>query len=61
MLPCGARLAIRYGGATAYTEVIDNRLKATGRQFELTESLARRLGLDGTQQVRWRFARPPAS
>jgi hypothetical protein len=38
------------------TEVIDNKLKGQGRQFELTEALARRLGLDGTQAVSWRFA-----
>ena len=37
-------------------EVIDNKLKGQGRQFELTEALARRLGLDGTQAVSWRFA-----
>ena len=42
----------------AVTEVIDGRLKQPGRQFELTERLAQRLGLDGTQQIRWRFARP---
>jgi hypothetical protein len=58
VLPCGAKIAVRYGDATAFTEVIDNRLKAGGRQFELTESLARRIGLDGTQQIRWRFATP---
>jgi hypothetical protein len=56
VLPCGAKLLVRFGGDTVLTEVIDNRLKSAGRQFELTESLARRLGLDGTQQVRWRFA-----
>ena len=56
VLPCGAKLLVRFGGDTVLTEVIDNRLKSAGRQFELTEALARRLGLDGTQQVRWRFA-----
>jgi hypothetical protein len=59
VLPCGAKLLIRFGGDTALTEVIDNRLKSIGRQFELTEALARRLGLDGTQQVEWRFALRP--
>jgi len=36
--------------------VIDNQLKETGRQFELTQSLARLVGLDGTQAVEWRYA-----
>ena len=57
VLPCGVKLYIAYGGTELLTEVIDSRLKRQGRQFELTEALAQRLGIDGTQQVRWRFAR----
>ena len=56
VLPCGAKIVIAYGGTEVLTEVIDNRMKRPGRQFELTEPLAQRLGLDGTQQIRWRFA-----
>ena len=40
VLPCGAKLLVRYGGETILTEVIDNELVATGRQFELTPALA---------------------
>jgi hypothetical protein len=58
VLPCGAKIFISYGGAEVLTEVIDTRMKRTGRQFELTESLAQRLGIEGTQQIRWRFAQP---
>ena len=61
VLPCGARILIRYGGETVLTEVIDNRLKSAGRQFELTEKLAFMLGLDGTQEIDWRFAARPTS
>ena len=61
VLPCGARLLIRFGGQTVLTEVIDNRLKSAGRQFELTEKLAFLLGLDGTQEIDWRFAERPPS
>ena len=56
VLPCGAKLLIRYGGETVLTEVIDNELVATGRQFELTSALAALVGLDGTQEVEWRYA-----
>ena len=56
VLPCGAKIFIAYGGTEVLTEVIDSRLKRTGRQFELTEALAQRLGIDGTQQIRWLFA-----
>jgi hypothetical protein len=56
VLPCGAKIVIAYGGTEVLTEVIDNRMKRQGRQFELTEALAQRLGIDGTQQIRWRFA-----
>ncbi len=61
VLPCGAKLLIRFGGQTVLTEVIDNKLKSAGRQFELTDRLAADLGIDGTQEIDWRFAaRPPS-
>jgi len=56
VLPCGAKIFISYGGAEVLTEVIDTKLKQPGRQFELTEALAQQLGVEGTQQIRWRFA-----
>jgi hypothetical protein len=56
VLPCHAKIEIRFGDRTFLTEVIDNRLKAGGRQFEVTDALAERMGLDGTQGIRWRFA-----
>ena len=54
MLPCGAKIFIAYGGTEVLTEVIDTKLKRSGRQFELTEALAQQLGIEGTQQT-WRF------
>jgi hypothetical protein len=56
VLPCGAKIFIAYKGTEVLTEVIDTRLKRSGRQFELTEALAQRLGIEGTQQITWRFA-----
>lgn len=56
VLPCGAKIFISYDGTELLTEVIDSRLKRSGRQFELTEALAQRIGIEGTQQIRWRFA-----
>ena len=56
VLPCGAKIFIAYGGSEVLTEVIDTKLKRSGRQFELTEALAQRLGIEGTQQITWRFA-----
>ena len=58
VLPCDAKIVIRFGDRTFLTEVIDNRLKAGGRQFEVTEGLAQEMGLDGTQRIQWRFAAP---
>jgi hypothetical protein len=60
VLPCGAKILVRFSGATVLTEVIDNQLKSAGRQFELTDGLAQQLGLVGTQKIDWRFARPPS-
>lgn len=56
VLPCGAKIVLRYGDTTVFTEVIDNRLKSAGRQFELTDLLAERIGIDGTQRIEWRYA-----
>jgi hypothetical protein len=56
VLPCGAKIVVAYRETELLTEVIDTRLKRPGRQFELTEALAQRLGIEGTQQIRWRFA-----
>ena len=56
VLPCHAKILIRFGDRMFLTEVIDNRLKAGGRQFEVTEGLAQEMGLDGTQRIQWRFA-----
>lgn len=58
VLPCGAKLVLRYRGESVLTEVIDNTLTSSGRQFELTDALARLVGLDGTQQIEWRYAKP---
>jgi hypothetical protein len=59
VLPCGAKIVIRFGNRRVLTEVIDTKLKGTGRQFEVTNALARVLNLDGTQQIEWRFALRP--
>ncbi len=56
VLPCGAKIYLSYGGTEVLTEVIDNRMGKAGRQFELTDTLAQRLGIAGTQEIRWRFA-----
>jgi hypothetical protein len=61
VLPCGAKVLVRFGGETVLTEVIDNKLKSAGRQFELTDRLAQELGVNGTQEIDWRFARAPNS
>jgi hypothetical protein len=59
VLPCGTKILLRYGDETLLTEVIDTKLKSPGNQIELSEEIARRLGLDGIQRVDWRFAVPP--
>jgi len=56
VLPCGAKVVLRYGATQVLTEVIDNALVEPGRQLEVTEALAGMLGLDGTVELEWRFA-----
>lgn len=56
-LPCGARLFLTYHHHTVLVPVIDQGPYEAGRQFDLTDALARRLGLSGVQEVRWSYAR----
>jgi rare lipoprotein A (peptidoglycan hydrolase) len=57
VLPCGVKLYISYGEKLVLTQVVDRGPGAPGRDFDLTRALAARLGLEGTQQIRWRYAR----
>jgi rare lipoprotein A (peptidoglycan hydrolase) len=56
-LPCGVRIFITFHGKTVLTQVVDRGPYAPGRQFDLTEALARQLGLQGVQQITWAYAR----
>jgi rare lipoprotein A len=56
-LPCGARVFITFGHTTVLVPVIDRGPYVPGRQFDLTDALARRLGLHGVQQIHWSYAR----
>jgi len=57
-LPCGVRIFITFHGTTVLTQVVDRGPSAPGRQFDLTDALARKLGLQGVQPIRWSYARP---
>jgi rare lipoprotein A (peptidoglycan hydrolase) len=59
-LPCGARIFVTYGGTTILTQVVDRGPYTIGRQFDLTDALARKLGLKGVQRITWAYARPAA-
>jgi rare lipoprotein A (peptidoglycan hydrolase) len=56
-LPCGARVFITFHGQTVLTQVVDRGPYVPGRQFDLTDALARRIGLQGVQKIRWSYAR----
>ncbi len=55
VLPCGAKIYIEFGGKQVLTQVIDRGHTAPGRTFDITEALAKLLGLQGSQTIRWRF------
>lgn len=57
VLPCGVKLFISYGDAVVLTQVVDRGPAVPGRDFDVTRPLAARLGLEGTQEIRWRYAR----
>jgi hypothetical protein len=57
VLPCGVKIFIRFRDQTVLTQVVDRGPAVPGRQFDVTRGLAARIGLVGTQRVRWRYAR----
>jgi rare lipoprotein A (peptidoglycan hydrolase) len=57
VLPCGAKVYLRFGDKTVLTQVLDRGPAAAGREFDLTPALAELLGLRGVQTIRWTFAR----
>jgi rare lipoprotein A len=59
VLPCGVKLYLSYGGRHVLTRVIDRGPSVPGRGFDVTEALARRLGLVGVQRVTWSYAGTP--
>ena len=56
VLPCGAKIVVRYRDREVLTQVIDRGTGVPGREFDITAALARRLGLNGVKPIRWRFA-----
>jgi rare lipoprotein A (peptidoglycan hydrolase) len=57
VLPCGVKLYVGYKGKQVLTQVIDRGHTVPGREFDLTEALAKLLRVEGTQTIQWRFAR----
>jgi rare lipoprotein A (peptidoglycan hydrolase) len=56
VLPCGAKIYVEFDGKQVLTQVVDRGHTAPGRTFDVTQALAKLLGLQGTQTIRWRFA-----
>jgi hypothetical protein len=59
VLPCGAKVVIRFEGQDVLTQVVDRGAGLPGREFDLTPALAKRIGLSGVQPIEWRFAERP--
>jgi rare lipoprotein A (peptidoglycan hydrolase) len=57
VLPCGAKIYIRFGHREVLTQVIDRGHTVPGHEFDVTQALAKLLGLQGTQTIQWRYAR----
>jgi rare lipoprotein A (peptidoglycan hydrolase) len=57
VLPCGVKIYIRFNGHEVLTQVVDRGPNVPGRDFAITKALADRIGLHGTQQIEWRYAR----
>jgi rare lipoprotein A (peptidoglycan hydrolase) len=56
-LPCGVKIYVKFGGKQVLTQVVDRGHVVPGHEFDVTQGLAKLLGLQGTQTIEWRFAR----
>jgi rare lipoprotein A (peptidoglycan hydrolase) len=56
VLPCGVKVYLEFHGKQVLTQVIDSGHTAPGRVFDVTVPVAKLLGLQGSQTIRWRFA-----
>jgi hypothetical protein len=57
VLPCGVKLYVGFGDDEVLTQVIARGPEEPNVQFGLSDALARALGVDGPETVRWRYAR----
>ena len=57
LLPCGVKVFLAFRDQEVLTQVIDRGPSVPGREFDVTKPLADQIGLHGTQQIRWGFAR----
>jgi rare lipoprotein A (peptidoglycan hydrolase) len=57
VLPCGAKIYVAFGDRHVLTQVIDRGPYVPGRQFDLTDALAVKLGVRGVKQIEWAYAR----
>jgi rare lipoprotein A (peptidoglycan hydrolase) len=56
VLPCGAKIMVRFEGREVLTQVVDRGPGKPGREFDVTRALARLMGLSGLEPIEWRFA-----
>lgn len=56
VLPCGVRLYLTYRGRHVLAPVIGRGPSGPGREFDLTQALARQLGITGVRRVSWSYA-----
>ena len=55
VLGCGTKLYVAFGSHEVLTQVVSRRVPS-GVQFAVTPRVAKLLGLQSTDLVRWRFA-----
>ena len=57
VLPCGTKVFVELGGKRVYTQVVDRGPVPSREDLDLTAALADKIGLTGTDDVRWAFER----
>jgi hypothetical protein len=57
VIPCDTKIYIQFGDTQALTQVLARGPASSSADFEISPSLAQKLGLHGNQLIGWRYAR----
>ena len=56
LYPCRTKIWLHVNGSEVLTQIISRSAPPPGATFEVSRALARKIGLEETREIEWRFA-----